>query len=741
MSRTLNACLLFLNVVVISMEDSKEVCHRNTFVLVAPSQGPSARTPGSVLVSSRCRAPSIPRGIDFALRLRGGSAAGDVEARTSRLDGLVKVQGEDQIVKRRGRMRKEDSTEQVKKRLNKLNTLLQRAAAYSTFLRERLQESRSEADAKKLNLPASNQNATKDERQPKLLTGAVMRHYQIDGVQWLISLYENGLNGILADEMGLGKTIQVIAFLAHLWEMKVHGPFLVVAPLSTIGNWQNEFKRFAPDLPVLLYHGSKDERKELRKQHLKHRAKEFPIVITSFEIVMNDAKSLSQYRWKYLTVDEGHRIKNKDCKLLRELKALNAGNRLLLTGTPLQNNLSELWSLLNFILPEIFDDLSTFQAWFNFEEELTDSQGAAKIMLQEEQNKIISKLHAILDPFLLRRLKSDVALELPDKHVYVLFASFSPSQARYNQAIANNSLWELLENVTDSDEATTAMTNPQSSLENMMMQMRKCCNHPYLFASPIDEHGEFVVDERVLEASGKMQLLDRMLRILKENGNKVLIFFQMTRMMDIVEDYVRDVRNWDCCRIDGKVSLQERQEQIHRFNHNSSSFIFLLSTRAGGLGISLPAADTVIIYDSDFNPQQDLQAQDRCHRIGQQKPVGVYRLITRDSVEVKIFERAVRKRKLELMTINRKLFKDHQKLQGSTDLSSLLKGELEITQSFTKDELQELLLVNVQPTREGTVSDENLRMLLLDRGDKAPKTSGPGWELVDAETSSFVVKE
>ncbi|EKX50630.1 hypothetical protein GUITHDRAFT_103852 [Guillardia theta CCMP2712] len=703
MSRTLNACLLFLNVVVISMEDSKEVCHRNTFVLVAPSQGPSARTPGSVLVSSRCRAPSIPRGIDFALRLRGGSAAGDVEvveqrvqllltphvkARTSRLDGLVKVQGEDQIVKRRGRMRKEDSTEQVKKRLNKLNTLLQ--------------------------------------------------SYQIDGVQWLISLYENGLNGILADEMGLGKTIQVIAFLAHLWEMKVHGPFLVVAPLSTIGNWQNEFKRFAPDLPVLLYHGSKDERKELRKQHLKHRAKEFPIVITSFEIVMNDAKSLSQYRWKYLTVDEGHRIKNKDCKLLRELKALNAGNRLLLTGTPLQNNLSELWSLLNFILPEIFDDLSTFQAWFNFEEELTDSQGAAKIMLQEEQNKIISKLHAILDPFLLRRLKSDVALELPDKHVYVLFASFSPSQARYNQAIANNSLWELLENVTDSamlqDEATTAMTNPQSSLENMMMQMRKCCNHPYLFASPIDEHGEFVVDERVLEASGKMQLLDRMLRILKENGNKVLIFFQMTRMMDIVEDYVRDVRNWDCCRIDGK-------EQIHRFNHNSSSFIFLLSTRAGGLGISLPAADTVIIYDSDFNPQQDLQAQDRCHRIGQQKPVGVYRLITRDSVEVKIFERAVRKRKLELMTINRKLFKDHQKLQGSTDLSSLLKGELEITQSFTKDELQELLLVNVQPTREGTVSDENLRMLLLDRGDKAPKTSGPGWELVDAETSSFVVKE
>lgn len=204
-----------------------------------------------------------------------------------------------------------------------------------------------------------------DRRQPRLITGATMRGYQLDGVQWLISLYENGLNGILGDEMGLGKTLQVIALLAHLWEMRVCGPFLVVAPLSTIGNWVKEFARFAPTVPVVLYHGNKEERAVLRRKHLKGRGKDgkMPIVVTSFEVAMNDARYLQAFTWKYLCVDEGQRLKNKDCKLLRELKSLKAANRLLLSGTPLQNNLAELWSLLNFILPDVFDSLTVFQTW------------------------------------------------------------------------------------------------------------------------------------------------------------------------------------------------------------------------------------------------------------------------------------------------------------------------------------------------------------------------------------------
>jgi ATP-dependent DNA helicase len=199
--------------------------------------------------------------------------------------------------------------------------------------------------------------------------------------------------------------------------MKVKGPFMVVVPLSTITNWQREFNRWAPAVDVLLYHGSKEEREAMRRQYgfetrkAKSKTGEaFPVLLTSFEVAMNDGKKLQNLDWKYLIVDEGHRLKNKDCRLLRELKALKADNRLLLSGTPLQNNLTELWSLLHFILPEIFQDLQTFQTWFDFDETLQTEDGTQKIIEDEGKNKTISKLHTILDPFLLRRqaLKSRV---------------------------------------------------------------------------------------------------------------------------------------------------------------------------------------------------------------------------------------------------------------------------------------------------------------------------------------------
>mmetsp|Transcript_64264 Transcript_64264/g.151285 ORF Transcript_64264/g.151285 Transcript_64264/m.151285 type:complete len:268 (+) Transcript_64264:2-805(+) len=265
--------------------------------------------------------------------------------------------------------------------------------------------------------------------------------------------------------------------------------------------------------------------------------------------------------------------------------------------------------------------------------------------------------------------------------------------------------------------------------------MRKCCNHPFLFEAPIDETGDWVIDERLVEQSGKMKLLDRMLTILKANGHKVLIFFQMTKMMDLVEPYLTDLRGWKCCRIDGAVAFQERQERMRSFTEDPEQFCFLLSTRAGGLGINLPVADTVIIFDTDFNPQQDLQAQDRCHRIGQTKPVGVYRLITRDSVEVKIFERSVAKRKLELMTINRKRFKVDNKLEEGQDLQSIAGDSVNVKHTFETKELEELLAMNVNPSTEGFISDADLEKVLEKRGDDSFR--GQGWEVVDAITSSY----
>ncbi|EKX35088.1 hypothetical protein GUITHDRAFT_158768 [Guillardia theta CCMP2712] len=523
-----------------------------------------------------------------------------------------------------------------------------------------------------------------------MVTGGVMRKYQIEGMMWICSLYENGLNGILADEMGLGKTIQSVSFLAHLYSMGVKGPFMIVAPLSTVTNWQREFARWTPSIETVLYHGSKEERRALREQigfenKVKHPpSKSFPVIITSFEVAMNDAKKLANLNWKYLIVDEGHRLKNKDCRLLRELKSLNSDNRLLLSGTPLQNNLTELWSLLHFILPDIFQDLATFQTWFDFDEELHAEKGTARIIEEESKNKTVSKLHAILDPFLLRRLKTDVLINLPKKREYILMAPLTESQEKINKSIADKSLDSFLSEqitefeVTDGNwERQGAVNNKAMSLMNVLMQMRKNCNHPYLFTAPFDSLGNIVVDERLVKSAGKLQLLDRMLTILRKNGHKVLIFSQMTKMLDLLEDYL-ELRGWPSHRIDGTVNWKDRQSLMDDYNSpTSNSFVFLLSTRSGGLGINLTTADTVIIYDGDFNPQQDLQAMDRCHRIGQTKPVSVFRLITVQSVESKIFERASNKRKLELVAIARKRFK--------------VKNLTEIRQSISSTELVELL--------------------------------------------------
>ncbi|XP_077635758.1 lymphoid-specific helicase isoform X2 [Crocuta crocuta] len=574
-------------------------------------------------------------------------------------------------------------------------------------------------------------------QQPKHFTGGVMRWYQVEGMEWLRMLWENGINGILADEMGLGKTVQCIATIALMIQRGVPGPFLVCGPLSTLPNWMAEFQRFTPDIPTMLYHGTQQERRKLARNIHKRKGtlQIHPVVITSFEIAMRDRNALQHCYWKYLIVDEGHRIKNMKCRLIRELKRFNADNKLLLTGTPLQNNLSELWSLLNFLLPDVFDDLKSFESWFDI---TSLSETAEDIIAKEREQNVLHMLHQILTPFLLRRLKSDVALEVPPKREVVVYAPLSKKQeifytAIVNRTIANmfgcseketvelsstgrprrrsrksinysqiddfpNELEKLISQIqpeVDRERAVVETNIPLESevnlkLQNIMMLLRKCCNHPYLIEYPIDP----VTQEF-----------------------KVLLFSQMTRMLDILMDYCH-FRNINFSRLDGSMSYSEREKNMHSFNTDPDVFIFLVSTRAGGLGINLTAADTVIIYDSDWNPQSDLQAQDRCHRIGQTKPVVVYRLVTANTIDQKIVERAAAKRKLEKLIIHKNHFKGGQ--SGLNQSKNFLDPK----------ELMELLKSRdyereVKGSREKVISDKDLE-LLLDRSDLIDQMNASG---------------
>ena len=493
-----------------------------------------------------------------------------------------------------------------------------------------------------------------------------MRDYQLKGVKWLIALYQNGLNGILADQMGLGKTVQTIGFLSHLRSKGVLGPYLVIGPLSTLSNWVNEFHKFCPSFPVVLYHGSKTDRADIRARHLPITTPikdTFPVIVTSFEIVMADRKFLSKYNFKYLVVDEGHRLKNFDCKLIRELKEIPTSNKLLLTGTPLQNNLPELWSLLHFLLPDVFSSLSQFQSWFDFSAENKDDEKETS-----KRAKVVEKLHGILKPFLLRRLKGDVEVNLPRKKEIVIYAHMVETQKKFNDALVDKTIGEMLQKLSGGVAPVGS-----TALNNMLMQLRKNCNHPDLISGGLDGSIMFPSAAELVEQCGKFRLLDRIMKKLRQRGHKTLIFSQMTKMLDLIESYFEQ-QGSRVCRIDGSVAWQERKEQMDAFNTDPSVDIFLLSTRAGGLGINLTAADTVIIYDSDWNPHQDMQAMDRCHRIGQTKPVHVLRLATAHSVEGKMLSRANSKLALEKLVITKGNFRQEGAEMDAKDGASKAGG-------------------------------------------------------------------
>lgn len=473
-------------------------------------------------------------------------------------------------------------------------------------------------------------------RQPSIMVHGTLKAYQVEGLKWMVSLYNNNLNGILADEMGLGKTIQTISLVTYLVEMKKnHGPFLIIVPLSTMGNWVRELDLWAPSLSKVVYRGDKSTRKNIQQTQMA--SGDYNVVLTTYEFTVKDQNVLSPIYWQYIIIDEGHRMKNANCKLAMTLGVrYKSRNRLLLTGTPLQNNLTELWALLNFLLPTIFASADTFETWFKKPFETTALGDSAELE-EEETLLVINRLHQVLRPFLLRRLKTDVESQLPQKVEHVLHCAMSSWQKVIYRQIMNRI------------GLATGKSNGVRAFNNLLMQCKKVCNHPYLFYDY--ESIASLPQDFLIRASGKFHLLHHMLPKLRLHGHRTLIFSQMTAALDYLE-YFLSVIGIHYLRLDGTTKADDRQALLNKFNAKDSPyFCFLLSTRAGGLGLNLQTADTVIIFDSDWNPMMDLQAQDRAHRIGQTKVVRVFRLICPSTIEEKILEQANRKLQIDAQII------------------------------------------------------------------------------------------
>ncbi|TPX46788.1 hypothetical protein SeLEV6574_g03030 [Synchytrium endobioticum] len=471
-----------------------------------------------------------------------------------------------------------------------------------------------------------------------------LRPYQLEGLNWLTFCWYKRQNSILADEMGLGKTVQSVVFLHNLYEnLKVKGPFLIITPLSTIGNWEREFKNWT-DLNLVVYHGNEMSRNLIVETEFYFRDQrgqpipglyKFDVILTTYEMAMAGVVQLKPIQWRAAILDEAHRLKKSTSKISETLKTYRMDHRVLLTGTPLQNSLEELWSLLNFLEPDRFRDERAFQMEYG---SLTTASD-------------VERLQNLLKPLMLRRLKEDVEKSIPVKEETIIEVELTTMQKKWYRSI-------LEKNFTWLKAGGKKTNTPQ--LINTMMELRKCCIHPFLLNGAEEQiyaeynaHTPEAQFSCLIEACGKMVLIDKLLKKLKDGKHKVLIFSQMTKCLDIIQDYLRR-KSYGFERIDGSVRGDVRQAAIDRFcSLNSDSFVFLLCTRAGGVGINLTVADTVVIFDSDWNPQNDLQAQSRCHRIGQTKPVQIYRLVTRGTYEREMFDRASIKLGLDRAVLQR----------------------------------------------------------------------------------------
>ncbi|XP_050026616.1 SWI/SNF-related matrix-associated actin-dependent regulator of chromatin subfamily A containing DEAD/H box 1B [Dermacentor andersoni] len=511
--------------------------------------------------------------------------------------------------------------------------------------------------------------------QPSLLNQSLhLSPYQLIGLNWLAVMHKQEVNGILADEMGLGKTIQAIAFLAYLQQQGEASPHLVVVPSSTLENWMREFTLWCPSLDILVYHGSQKDRRELKYKILGGEVGNFDVLITTYNMISGNGEDRSLFKkvpFHYVIFDEAHMLKNMASQRYANLMKISAKRKILLTGTPLQNNLVELMSLLTFVMPNMFcKKADQIKLMFSAASKNEEEQSGFERDRIEHAKKIMR-------PFVLRRLKQDVLQQLPVKHEEERYCTMTP----YQQTCYVNMVAALSKEFKETQEGQSGM----------LMKLRRASNHPLLLRNHYDLEKlktmsrvllkeptyfdanpdlifedmevmsdfelhmlcakfpvlhEFRLDDDKILDSGKFIALDSLLKEHKEKNNRVLIFSQFTMMLDILEVYL-NIRGHKWLRLDGSTSVADRQDLIDKFNEDDSILAFLLSTRAGGLGINLTSANVVIIHDLDFNPYNDKQAEDRCHRLGQSKEVFIIKLISKDTIDEGILAIAKDKLKLE----------------------------------------------------------------------------------------------
>ncbi|KAJ4296768.1 ATP-dependent DNA helicase Hrp3 [Kalmusia sp. IMI 367209] len=566
------------------------------------------------------------------------------------------------------------------------------------------QTNRPVSDSKETNLHTRRKYKPLEE-QPDYIKYGKLRSFQLHGLNFLAHNWVRGTNVILADEMGLGKTVQTVSFMNWLkHDRRQQGPFLCVVPLSTMPAWADTFNNWTPDINYVIYTGGGEARRIIQDCELlvdgNPRKVKFNVLLTTYEFVLSDWQFLSQIKWQFLAVDEAHRLKNRESQLYEKLLQFSAPSRLLITGTPIQNTLGELSALMDFLMP----------GKVTFDENVDLASEDASIKLAE--------LSAAIQPYMIRRTKEKVENDLPPKSEKILRVELSDIQLEYYKNILTRNYEALNE----------GGQGQKQSLLNIVMELKKASNHALLFPNAEAKFlKENATKEETLKAlittSGKMMLLDRLLAKLKADGHRVLIFSQMVHMLDILTDYMR-LRNYQYQRLDGTVPASDRKIAIDHFNApESEDYCFLLSTRAGGLGINLMTADTVVLFDSDWNPQADLQAMARAHRIGQQKPVSVYRLVSKDTIEEEILERARNKRMLEFITIQRGVTDRQQKElndkinraagepNSADDINNILKrrGQKMFEQSGNQKKLEELdidaLLENAEEHKTEQAAD------------------------------------
>lgn len=527
------------------------------------------------------------------------------------------------------------------------------------------------------------------QEQPFYIKNGKLREFQMKGLNFLCYNWQKEHNVILADEMGLGKTVQSVAFMNWLrHDRQQQGPFLVVVPLSTMPSWAETFDNWTPDINYVVYNGKEAARNIIREHELLSdgniRKPKFHVLLTTYEYILHDYSFLSQIKWQFMAVDEAHRLKNRESQLYAKLLDFKAPSRLLITGTPMQNTLGELSALMDFLMP----------GEINIDENMD--------LTSEEAGRKINEMTAAIQPYMLRRTKNKVENDIPPKTEKIIRVELSDVQLDYYKNILTRNYAALNEGAK----------GQKQSLLNIMMELKKASNHPFMF--PNAEEKLLAGSERredrlkaLITSSGKMMLLDQLLTKLMKDSHRVLIFSQMVKMLDILSDYLY-LRNYQYQRLDGTVAAGPRRMAIDHFNApGSNDFCFLLSTRAGGLGINLMTADTVVLFDSDWNPQADLQAMARAHRIGQTKPVSIYRLVSKETVEEEVLERARNKLMLEFITIQRgvtdmdpkeltdrmaRVGKEIAEPTSSEDISRILKrrGEKMFYQSDNQKKLEEL---------------------------------------------------